>query len=257
MNKIPALTGWIWIKEGFALFRKHPTQFTMMFTGYLFVMLGIGIIPILGQLMPLLLAPVFSMLFMQAGEKVDRGQDINFSMLLSGLRSPAFRNVLKLGVLYLVAAVLVIGASSLVDGGMFWKAMSGQAELEPGAVQQSGMLMTMLIAALLYLPAAMAFWYAAPLIVWQKMGVFKAIFYSFFAVFHSGRAFLVYGAAWIVLGIMLPSIVSVLIAVLIGRGAIVMILMFTFSIVLTVIMYCSFYSTYVHVFGKPKVEEAE
>jgi len=254
MNKIPALTGWIWMKEGFALFRKHPAQFTMLFLGYLFLMLGIGIIPILGQLVPMLLAPVFSMIFMQACERVDRDQDINLPFLLSGLRSPAFRNVLKLGVLYLIAAALAIGASSLVDGGMFWKAMSGQVELETGAVQQSGMMTTLFIAAALYLPAAMAFWFAAPLIVWQKMGVFKAIFYSFFAVLHSGRAFLVYAVAWIVLGIMLPSIVSVLIAVLIGRGAIVMMLMFIFSILLTVVMYCSFYPTYVHVFGKPKIE---
>jgi hypothetical protein len=103
----------------------------------------------------------------------------------------------------------------------------------------------------------MAFWFAAPLIVWQKMGLFKAIFYSFFAVYHAGKAFLVYAAAWIVIGILLPSIISVLIAVLIGKGAIVMMLMFIVSILLTVVMYCSFYPTYAHVFGKPTVEEAQ
>jgi hypothetical protein len=257
MKKIPALTGWAWVKEGFMIFRKQPAQFMMMFISYLFIMLGIGIIPVFGQLMPLLLAPVFSMLFMQACERVDRGEGVDFRLLLSGLRSPVFRTVLKLGGLYLAAAILAIGVSSLIDGGVFWKAMSGQIELEPETVRQSNMMTTLLIAALLYLPAAMAFWFAAPLIVWQKMGLFKAIFYSFFAVYHAGKAFLVYAAAWIVIGILLPSIISVLIAVLIGKGAIVMMLMFIVSILLTVVMYCSFYPTYAHVFGKPTVEEAQ
>ena len=255
MKKTPALTGWIWVKEGFILFRKQPAHFMMLFTGYLFVMFGIGIIPILGQLLPLVLAPVFTMIFMLACERVDRNEGYTLSMLLSRLRPPAIQKLLKLGGLYAVAAVVAIALSSLADGGTFWLAMSGQIQLDSETVRQSGMMNTLLIAGALYLPAAMAFWFAGPLIVWRKMGVFKAIFYSFFAVFHTGRAFLVYAIAWIVVGMILPALLSVLLVLLIGKGAAVMMLMFLASILLTVVMYCSFYPTYIHVFGR--LDESE
>jgi hypothetical protein len=43
---------------------------------------------------------------------------------------------------------------------------------------------------LIHAPFAMTFWHAALLATWQKIGLFKAIFYSFFAVHRYGRAFL-------------------------------------------------------------------
>ena len=109
----------------------------------------------------------------------------------------------------------------------------------------------MLFAAAVYLPAAMAFWYAAPLITWQKMGLMQAIFYSFFSVRRAGKAFLVYGFAWIAIGVLLPVLVSGLIGLLTGKSAVTMIFLMTMSMVMTVIMYCSFYPTYTHLFAKP------
>ena len=114
-----------------------------------------------------------------------------------------------------------------------------------------------LLTAALYVPAAMAFWYAAPLAMWQKMGVFKAVFYSFFAVHRAGKAFLVYGLAWVVLGVVLPTVVSILFAAIVGRSGAAMLLMLPLSIVLTVVMYCSFYPTYTDIFGRPELPSAD
>lgn len=257
MTKIPAITGWKWVKEGFAIFRKQPAQFMMLFTGYMMIMFLLGLVPIVGQMMPLVFAPAFSMIFMIACDQVERGERIQPFVLRAHLGSPQFRRLLPLGLLYLLAGGLAIGASSLFDGGFFLKTMLGQVEATPEAVRQSGMMATLMIAGLFYLPAAMAFWYAAPLIVWRGMPIFKAIFYSFFAVFHAGRAFLVYAASWIVLGVLVPAFLSIILALIIGRGPLVMIFMFIMSIVLTVVMYCSFYPTYVHVFGRPNAVDPE
>lgn len=257
MKKIPAMTGWTWVKEGFAIFRKQPAQFTMLFTGYLFVMFLLGIVPIVGQIMPLVFAPTFSMIFMLACNQVERGERVQPFALRAHLGSPPFRKLLLLGGLYLVAGGLAIAASSWVDGGVFLKTMLGQIEATPETVRESNMMLTLIAAGLFYLPAAMAFWFAAPLIVWQGMPIFKAIFFSFFAVFHAGRAFLIYAVSWIAIGVLLPSALSILLALIIGRGPIVMIFMFILSIMLTVVMYCSFYPTYVHVFGQPKATEPE
>lgn len=252
MEKLPAHAGWLWIKEGFALFRKQPAELSTLFLSYMFLMFAVGIIPVLGQLLPLMLVPVFSIAFMQACADIEQGKRIYPKLLLTGFRSRSFGTLLKLGGLYLAAATIAVAASSLIDGGMFWQAMSGQIALDAKTMEGSGISLAMLFAAALYTPAAMAFWYAAPLIAWQDMGLGKSIFYSFFAVRRAGKAFLVYGLAWFVIGVLAPVFISAALALLTGKAIVAMMILLPLSIVLTVILYCSFYPTYVHVFGKPE-----
>lgn len=251
MEKLPAQAGWLWIKEGFTLFRKQPAEISTLFLAYMFVMLAVGIVPLLGQILPLMLVPIFSMAFMQACTQIEQDKKVYPNLLLTGFRSPAFRELLKLGVLYLLAAVIAVAASALVDGGVFWQIMSGDKGMDAEAIRNSNMSLAMMFSAAVYTPAAMAFWYAAPLIMWQKMSVGKAVFYSFFAVKRSSKAFLVYGLAWVLIGVLLPAIVSSIVALIFGKAFAVMIVLLTLSLILTVVMYCSFYPTYTHVFGRP------
>jgi hypothetical protein len=252
MEKLPANVGWLWIKEGFALFRKQPAELSTLFLSYMLLMFLIGIIPLLGQVLPLLLVPVFSIAFMQACINIEQGKRVYPNLLLTGFRSPAVVSLLKLGGLYVAAAIFAVAASSLIDGGVLWQALTGQIMLDAKTVQDSNMPLAMLFAATVYMPAAMAFWYAAPLVAWQNMGVGKSIFYSFFAVRRAGKAFLVYGLAWIVLGVLLPVFVSSAIGMLTGKAAITMLILPPLTIVMTVVMYCSFYASYTHVFGRPE-----
>lgn len=252
MEKLSASVGWLWVKEGFALYRKQPAEITTLFLSYMFLMLVTGIIPVAGQILPLILVPTFAMSFMQACVHIEEGKRVYPNLLLTGFRSPAFPALLKLGVLYLVAVVLSLAASSLFDGGVFWKLMTGQLELDAKAVRETNLLLSMLISAAVYTPAAMAFWYAAPLVTWQKMGIGKSIFYSFFAVQRAGRTFLVYGLAWAIIGIIVPGIISAFVAILFGKTSIAIIFLLPLSIILTVILYCSFYPTYTCIFGKPQ-----
>ena len=249
MEKPPARAGWLWVKQGFVLFRKQPMEMTTLFMAYMFLMLLAGLIPYLGQVLPLLLVPVFSIGFLQACANIERGKRVFPNLLLSGFRSLRRGRLLQLGVLYLLAAVLAVAASTLVDGGVFWRAMSGQGGLDPETLRDSNMMQAMLFAAALYTPAAMAFWYAAPLAAWHDMSVAKAVFYSFFAVHRHGRAFLIYGLAWMAFGVLLPLIVSLLTALLFQSALATVMVLLPLSMVLTVIMYCSFYPTYTQVFG--------
>lgn len=252
MEKIPAKDGWLWVKQGFALFRKQPAEMSTLFLAYMFLMLALGIIPVLGQVLPLILVPVFAMSFMQACLLVEKGQRVYPNLLLLGFRDPARNTLFKLGVLYLLAATVAVAVSRLADDGMFWRAMMGGGlsaqDLEAGV---GGMRIAMLIAAAVYVPAAMAFWYAAPLIVWQRMPLGKALFYSFFTVRRAGGAFLLYALAWIVIAVMVPTLISLAITLMTGSINAVIFILLPISIILTVVMYCSFYPTYTAVFGKP------
>ena len=251
MEKIPARTGWLWLKQGVALFRKQPAEMSTLFLAYMFFMFAIGIVPLLGQILPLVLVPVFSIAFMQACRNIDEGQKVLPNLLISGFRSPALKRLLILGALYFLAALAAVAASALVDGGTFFKVMTGQQLLDAEAVRNSDMSQAMLLSAVLYTPALMGFWYAAPLIAWQNMGVAKAIFYSFFAVYRASRAFLVYGLAWGVVGVLLPVIFSTLIALLLGTALVTIVILLPLTLIMTVVMYCSFYPMYTDIFGKP------
>ncbi|RJG02214.1 BPSS1780 family membrane protein [Noviherbaspirillum sedimenti] len=250
MNKLPASAGWLWVKQGFALFRKQPAELSTLFISYMFLMLALNLLPLIGAVLPLILVPVFAMAFMQACVHVEQGRRVYPNLLLTGFRSPAFRSLLLLGALYLLAAVLAVAASSLVDGGVFWNVMNGKLALDSPEVRESAMPLGMLFAAAVYTPAAMAFWYAAPLIAWKDMPLSKAVFYSFFAVKNAGKAFLLYGLAWFFLGILLPTVASTILALAASKTLALFVLM-PLSIVLTVIMYCSFYPTYTEFFGRP------
>lgn len=251
MEKLPANAGWLWVKQGFALFRKQPAEMSTLFLAYMFLMLVVGILPLLGQILPMVLIPVFSMAFMQACAQVEDGKKVYPNLLLTGFRSPAFLSLVKLGFLYLIAAVAAIAASALIDGGVFWEVMSSNKAMDTETIRNSNMSLGMMFSALVYTPMAMAFWYAAPLIAWQKMGIAKAIFYSFFAVKRAGKAFLVYGLAWLLIGVLVPVIVSSIVALLISKAFVVMLVLLPLSLMLTVVMYCSFYPTYTAVFGRP------
>ena len=248
------ITGWLWVKQGFEIFRKQPAEMLSLFFGYMFVSLAVGLIPVLGQVLPILLIPTLMMGFMHACRQSQKGTRVNFSMLFEGFRSPAFSRLLTLGVFYILAALLVLGISSLADDGMLWDVMVMQKVVDEAAIRNSGMLGAMLLAAIAYIPALMAFWFAGPLIMWNGMSVGKAVFYSFFAVKRSGRAFLVFGSAWLLIGVFLPMFASVLIGAIANSPVLVMIIMVPVSLGLTAVMYCSFYPTYTDSFGAPEVD---
>ncbi|PXX43905.1 BPSS1780 family membrane protein [Undibacterium pigrum] len=254
MNTVNAQSGWTWVKQGFALFRKQPAEMLTLFFAYMFLNMTMGFIPVLGQFLPLMLLPVFAIGFMQACRQIELGQRVYPGVLLTGFRSPALPRLLVLGVLYIIAATLSILASSQVDGGAFWDFVTSQKPIDPKTLPETGLFTGMLVSGLVYIPALMAFWYASPLIVWQKMPVAKAVFYSFFAVQRAYAAFTMYGLGWIAIGVLLPTLISVLIAVIIGKAFAVMLAMMPVSIVLSTVMYCSFYPTYTDVFGKPDEE---
>ncbi|MDP5008867.1 MAG: BPSS1780 family membrane protein [Glaciimonas sp.] len=251
MEKLPATAGWLWIKKGFALFRKQPVEISTLFLAYMFLMLTVGVIPLLGQLLPMILLPVFSMAFMQACVHIEQGKRVFPNVLLTGFRSPQLKSLIILGVLHLIVAIMVIGGSALFDDGALWQVMTGQIQLDAKTAKEIDISTSILFAALFYIPFAMAFCYAAPLIAWKKMRVFQALFYSFFAVWTQFKAFMTYSLVWMAIGIILPSIISLISALLFNSPSIAVMLLLPLSLLMTVVLYCTFYQAYTDVFGVP------
>lgn len=249
MNNLPARTGWEWIKQGFDLFRRQPGSLAFLFLGYVIIMFAIGIVPLAGQVLPVILIPVFAAAFMQAAAFIDRGERALPTLIMTGFRKPVFWTLFKLGLVYLAVALVAVGSTALIDGGTFWQLVTGQLDPRSEQAKNAALGMPLMLAVTIYIPAAMAFAFAAPLVLWQAMGVGKAIFYSFFAVLRSLRAFIVFALSWFLMSIL----VSNLILLIAGRQYAVLV-MLPVSIILTLVMHCSFYAAYRQIFGAPGEE---
>ena len=264
MNNLPPNTGWLWIKQGFQYFRQQPMEFITLFFSYLFFVLLLGLIsyltsgfiPHLGQFLAFILLPLFTLSFMQACREIDQGLRVRPRLILYGFRSPQIKSLLMLGLLYLIAAGIALGVSTLIDGGLFLQFITGQEDLNPAGIEEGDLSLAMLVAILIYAPALMTLWFAGPLIAWRNMSLFKAVFYSFFAAIRSMRAFLVFALAWFTVAGIIPAIFIVIVVELTGSQDAVVMLLMPIYMLTSIVLYCTFYPSYKSVFGQAEGAES-
>lgn len=251
MEKLPAFSGWLWIKQGFALFRRQPAEMSTLFVLYVFLTGMLSLIPLVGPILRFILVPAFSMAFMQACVDIEQGKRVYPRLLFVGFRMPVFKSLAKLGVLYLSAALLALAATMLFDGGLFWQAINSQNPPDQKAVQESGLVLSTLFAVLTYLSISLLLWFAPPLIAWQNMSVGKAIFFSFFSVLRAFKAFSVYLFAWTTIGMLLMLFISALLRALFNNLETEIFILLPFAMLLMVVVQCSFYPSNAQIFGAP------
>jgi len=249
MSKLPASAGVAWIREGFAIFRKQPGGLMLLMLAYLVAGLVLGFIPLLGQLLPMILAPVFTAVFVQACAGADRQQNLTPEMLRPIFSKPVFPRLAGLGALMLLALALLAVVFTLMVGSETMHQLADQ-RLQPEAMAANGHVgSAMLVVFLLSLPVSMAMLFAAPLIFWQQMGVGKALFFSFFAVWRALRAFLLYFLSWMAIVMLLTQVILLVLGkTLLGMAVVQSLLM-----VLVMVFQCSMYAAYKAIFGEPQL----
>ena len=191
MNSITAKTGFTWIVNGYGIFRQRPFLLTNLFFGYMIGLMILGVIPFIGQILPIVVIPLFSFLFMQACYKIDSDTYVSFRDLFNIFNRQTVNRLLLLGSFYLLYILLLAVIAIWIDGGLLLGTLSQQTQQELTSSQQTKLMLTLVLVIALYIPFTMAIWFATPLIGWQKMSIGKAIFFSFFAVLRSLKAFLV------------------------------------------------------------------
>jgi len=253
MSKIPASAGIAWIREGFAIFRKQPGGLMLLMLAYLVAGLILGIIPKLGQLLPMIVAPVFTAVFVQACAAADRQQRLTPEMLRPIFQKPVFPRLAGLGTLMLLAFALLAILFILIVGSDALHQMTAQQQLQAEASAANGnFTLAMFFVFLLSLPVSMAMLFAAPLIFWQQMGVGKALFFSFFAVWRALRAFLLYFLGWMAIVMLLTNVTLLLF----GKTLLGMAVLQSLLMVLVMVFQCSMYAAYKAIFGEPALPSA-
>jgi hypothetical protein len=253
MNKLPASTGWAWLKQGAALFRKQPAALSTLLFANILISIAFSALPVLGPLLAVVLIPSFTMAFMQACLMIENGQRVTPRVLLTGFRKPALGALCKLGLVYLAASIVLALLAHFMIDESFWEQFSGR-EVDPKKVSvDASDVFAMLGVFLLDLATLISLAFAAPLTYWEKMGPGKATFYSFFAVVKSARVFGVLLLAWFGLFFAVCFAVTLLLGPANFARVIIMWLIFLFVLLLQ----CAIYVGYRQIFGTPAAPQGE
>jgi len=248
MSKLPAQSGWLWLKQGFALFRKQPGILTMLLVANLLASLMLSVVPLVGPLLAAVLLPAFTMAVMMACHLLTQGTRVGPGVLLTGFRAPSFKALCKLGLVYLaILMVLSLLMSALIDPA-FLKTVAGPFDPKAPPKIAGGDVMAMFFVFLLQGLALLALCFSAPLTYWQKMPLVKSVFYSVFAVLGAIRPFLIMLLSWfgIFMGtLMLVSLLSM------GSVNLARMVMGWLVMIFVLVLQCAIYIAYRQIFGDP------
>jgi hypothetical protein len=254
LNEVGAKAGYLWFRQGIWLFRRNPLALLMLFFTYIFLMMVLSYIPVIGVLLRVILAPAVSVGFMIACRDTIAGKPVLPTTLVAGLHAYGFgiaRQLLTLGLMYIVAIALLLGLSTLCDGGLLFNLLVFNGSVSESALANSDESLTLMVMAAAYIPILMLFWFAPILTAWHEVPPHKALFFSFIACWRNRTAFALYCLIWgaVIFGAS-TILLTVLMAIGLGPSAMTTV-MVPFSLIVITALYCSFYATYRGCFTLP------
>lgn len=196
---VDAGRGWEWIACGFALFKKQPGMWILLFIVFAVCSILISLIPFIGAVANMLLYPVFGAGFMLGCRALESEEELEIGHLFAGFKQNT-SDLIIVGLLTLVAVIVIfIPALLIVGGAGFFAVMKG------GYHDFAAMGLSVVLAALVVLGLGilvyMAVWFAPSLVVFHGLKPVEAMKASFFACLKNIVPFLVYGIIVLVLGV--------------------------------------------------------
>jgi uncharacterized membrane protein len=187
--------GWQWITSAFQLFRKNPLIWVVLNMAMMLIGLALSLLPVMGAYVLYLLTPVFLGGIMTAAKDLESGQDIEIAHLFRGFRHNA-AHLVTVGGVYLVGQVVISGAMLTVGGPEFQEAVrAGIGALDASALTPEAarrVLQAMLVGTVLFVPLAMAVWFAPALVILDDQPGFQALRISLLACLRNVLPLLLY-----------------------------------------------------------------
>ena len=234
-----------WVRSGIRTFWRRPMAMLGLFFLVMAMLSVVNLVPMVGTPLALALMPAATVGLMAATREAAAGKFPMPQLLLIGFRSgpEAIRHLLILGGLYAGGFLLALGASALVDGGIFAKIYLLGGEITEQTVLDGHFQNAVLVATLLFLPVSMLFWHAPALVVWERVGWAKSLFFSAVASVRNFWAFTVYALVWGMVFVGMGLLISV-IAAMLGEPQVLPTLMFPATMLLASMFFNSIYFSY-------------
>ena len=219
---VPARAGLKWARQGLRTFWRQPLAMSGLFFLFMATVSLVSMVPFLGGALALMVLPALTLGMMAATQKASEGIFPMPKLLFVGFKAgPHRRTMFILGFFYAVIFLVVMGLSTLVDGGTFAKVYFGGAPMTPEVVAADSFQTALWVSMLFYVPLSMMFWHAPALVHWYGMPAVKSLFFSFMACWRNLKAFTVYVFAWGVI-FMSAGLLALLLASLLGNPALMM-----------------------------------
>ena len=244
---VAARQGAAWLADGWRLLRAAPLGWLALVFAYWIIMTLASVVPIIGVAAASVMVPAFSVGFMAAARAASRRGPVELGLLFEGFRHHR-NSQLVLGAIYFACLGLLLAATMLVDEGALATWMLTGKRPDEETLQSDDFLGALALAALLYAPVLMMFWFAPPLAAWHGIAPVKALFFSFFACLLNWRPFLAYGAVSALFALALPLLL-LFVLMLASFKIAAMSLVFPLLLVLLPTLFASFYASYRDIFG--------
>jgi len=242
---VPARTGITWVKLGMRTFFRQPLALSGLFFMFLAVMSLASMVPLIGLGLAMALLPACTLGLMAASKEADAG---NFPMplvFLSAFRAgrQQLRAMLMLGVMYGVGLGLVMGITTLFDGGAFATSyLTGNApsvDMARDPASRSAMIAFLF----LQLPLSLMFWHAPALVHWNQVPPLKSVFFSLVACLRNFWAFTVFGLVWMGVTMLVILCISLL-AGLMGSPQFAGVVLLPGTLMIAAMIFTSTYFTF-------------
>jgi hypothetical protein len=219
---VPARSGLKWARQGMRTFWRQPLAMSGLFFLFMATVSVVSMLPFIGGALALVVLPALTLGMMASTQKASEGQFPMPKLLFVGFKAgPHRRTLFILGILYAVIFLIVMGLSTLADGGTFAQVYFGGAPMTPEVVAADSFQNALWVSMLFYVPLSMMFWHAPALVHWYGMPAVKSLFFSFMACWRNLKAFTVYVFAWGVI-FMSAGLLALLLASLLGNPGMMM-----------------------------------
>jgi hypothetical protein len=199
LKLVKASQGLNWVKQGMQVCRRQPLNFIGLFGLVMSAAMLLITLPVLGPLLVVGAMPLMWLGFMLATRRVLLGERVTPVVMLEALKgADSPRRVLaQLGGAYVMATLIVMqlaqfmgpGADVLAD---IFESAKDVSELATNPLVQQDVMWRMLLT----LPVSLLFWHTPALVLWARLPVGKALFFSAVATWRNLGAFAVFGLSW-------------------------------------------------------------
>ena len=252
LNIVPARTGLAWVKLGIKTFLQQPLAISGLFFMFMALLSIASLLPFVGSALALALLPAATLGLMAATQEATKGKFPMPLILVSAFRAgkQRLKAMVTLGAMYAVGFLIIMGVSSLIDGGQFARLYLVGGKITEELVLQSDFQAAMWVTLALYLPLSLMFWHAPALVHWHGITPVKSVFFSFMACYKNFGAYAVFGMVWMG-AFMLAMLVVGLIAAVLGNAAFATLAMFPIALIFFAMFFTSIYFTFRDSFEAP------
>lgn len=204
VKKCNAIHGWIWVKQGYAMFMKSPLLWIVLLLICLVAAVACSSVPVVGEPLVSLLMPVVLVGLMTGCRALQQDEELELTHLLSGFHRHTTQLV-SLGGIALISQFVIFGLMMLVGGSaLVGILMSGQPDPDPAVVMEavSGAGLAVLIGVTLFSLLLMAMQFAPLLVYFDDVKPLQAMKLSVRAFLNNIGAMLVYGMTFAFLAIL-------------------------------------------------------